>query len=522
MVKTRAEELAEQQKEISVSEFFEKNRHLLGFDNPLRALSTTVKELVDNSLDACEEMRVLPDIKIEIKQFQETRFEVSVLDNGPGVVKEQIPRVFAKLLYGSKFGRNKQSRGQQGIGVSASVLYGQLTTGKAAKIISKIGKNKPAHYYELKIDINRNEPHILRDHVVDLSQDHGTKVLIELEGKYQKGKQSVEEYLRQVAIANPHAEIVYLSPLKETFRFKRAVAKLPKEPKAIKPHPYGIEIGVIMRMLSLSKAKSLQGFFASEFSRVSTNLAKEICNKAQVSPTIKPKEVSHEESEKLIKAIRETKISSPPLDCLSPIGEQAIIEGLKKEVKGDFYAAVSRRPSVYRGNPFLVEVGIIYGGEVPKDEPIRVVRLANKVPLQYQQSACAVTKSVINTSWRNYGLSQSRGALPIGPVLLMVHIASVWVPFTSEAKEAIAHYPEIIKQIKLALQDVGRKLGSYIRKTVRVKEQQDRINLFENYIPELAGSLSDLTGEKKTVLEEHLHKVFKKSLKAILPNGQKE
>lgn len=525
MVKTKAEELAEQQKEISVSQFFEKNRHLLGFDNPLRALSTAVKELVDNSLDATEEMQVLPDVKVEIKQIAETRFEVSVFDNGPGIVKEQIPKVFAKLLYGSKFGRNCQGRGQQGIGVSASLLYGQLTTGKAAKITSKIGKNKPAHYYELKIDINKNEPQILRDQIVDLPFDHGTKVVIELEGKYQKGRQGVDEYLKQVAIANPHVEIIYINPLKEKIVFKRAVTKLPKEPKSIKPHPYGVEIGILMRMLSLSRAKTLQGFFANEFSRVSSNLARQICEKVQVPYDVKPVLVNHEQCEKLIKSIKETKISSPPLDCLSPIGEKAIVEGLKKEIKGEFYTAISRRPSVYRGYPFLIEVGLVYGGELLADESIRVIRLANKVPLQYQQSACAITKSVINTSWRNYGLSQSKGALPTGPILLMVHIASVWVPFTSEAKEAIAHYPEIIKQVKLALQDIGRKLGSYIRKTVKVKEQQERVNLFERYIPELANSLSSLTGEKKEDITKDLEKIFKKTLKQNLfeiENDKKE
>ena len=524
MVKYRAEELAKGQREISVSEFFEKNRHLLGFDNPLRALSTTVKELVDNSLDACEEMKVLPEIKVEIRQLTETRFEINVLDNGPGVVREQIPKVFAKLLYGSKFGRNTQSRGQQGIGVSASVLYGQLTTGKAAKIISKIGKNKSAHYYELKIEINKNEPLILKDQVVDFALDHGTKVEIELEGKYQKGKQSVEEYLKQTAIANPHAEIIYFNPLKEKIVFKRAVDKLPKEPKAIKLHPHGVEIGMFLRMAHESKSRNLQGFFSNEFSRISSNLAKKICDKVKVDCKMEPKLLTHVQADALVKGIRETKIMAPPLDCLSPIGEKAIIEGLKKEIRADFYTAITRRPKVYRGFPFEIEVGLCFGGDLPSDDLIRLIRLANKVPLQYQQGACAITKSVVQTSWRNYGLSQSKGALPAGSVVLLVHIASVWVPFTSEAKEAIAHYPEIIRELKLALQDIGRKLGSYIRKTVKVKEQRERASLFEKYIPEVASSLAVLSGEKKNNIEEQLKKILKKSLKEILqeiPDGDK-
>src|SRR3989344_1471447 len=450
MVKTKAEELALEQREISVAAFFEKNRHLLGFDNPLRALSTTVKELVDNSLDACEEMKVLPEVKVEIKQVNENRFIISVQDNGPGIVKEQIPKVFAKLLYGSKFFKYKMSRGQQGIGVSASVLYGQLTTGKPAKIISRIGKGKPAHYYELRIDIHKNEPEIVKDDIVNFELDHGTKVEIELEGKYQKGRQSVEEYLKQAAIANPHLNLIYVSPLKEKINFPRVVNNLPKEPKAIKPHPYGVEIGVLLRMSKGTKAKTIQSFFEKEFSRVSNNVAKEICDKAKVDLKLDPKEINHEQAEALINAIKNTKISSQPLNCLSPIGEEALLKGLQKEIKADFYAAVTRRPSVYRGFPFQVEAAVCFGGELStnNEELVRVIRFANKVPLQYQQSACAITRSVINTSWRNYGLSQSKSALPSGPVVILVHIASVWVPFTSEAKEAIAHYPEIIKEIK--------------------------------------------------------------------------
>lgn len=522
MVVHKAEELAKAQRDISVSEFFEKNRHLLGFDNPLRALSTTIKELVDNSLDATEEMEVLPDIKIEIKQLEETRFKVAVSDNGPGVVKEQIPKVFAKLLYGSKFGRNKQGRGQQGIGVSASVLYGQLTTGKPAIITSRIGKKKPAHNYHLKIDIIKNEPHIIKDQIVDFALDHGTKVEIELEGKYQKGRQGVEEYVRQTAIANPHANITFISPVKERFSFKRVIQKLPKEPKSIKPHPYGVEVGIILRMAHQSRTRNLQGFLSSEFSRVSTKLAKQICENSSVKCDMKPKDLHHNEADALIKTIRNTKIMAPPLDCLSPIGEKALVEGLRSEIKGDFYTSITRRPSVYRGFPFLVEVGLVYGGELSSDDLVRVVRLANKVPLQYQLGACAITKSVVQTGWRNYGLSQSKGALPSGPVYLLVHIASVWVPFTSEAKEAIAHYPEIIKELKLSLQDVGRKLGGYIRKTVKAKEQQDRVNLFEKYIPELASSLSSLTKESKDKIVKDLNKILKKSLKSILAEDGKE
>jgi len=518
-----AEKLAKEQREISVSQFFTKNKHLLGFDNPRKALSTTVKELVDNSLDATEEINILPEIIVEIKQLNDTRFIVTVEDNGPGIVKEQIPKIFAKLLYGSKFFKMAQARGQQGLGVSSSVLYGQLTTGKSAVITSKISRNKPAHYYELQIDTKKNEPNVIKDMIIEWDKDHGTKVKIELEGFYQKGKQSVDEYLKQTAIVNPHLNLIYINPEKYKLEFPRVTKELPKKSKEIKPHPYGVELGVLMQMLQDTKATTLQSFLQNDFCRVSAKVAKEICKKAGIYEKSRPKRIAREEVENLLKAIKETRIIAPPTDCLSPIGEELTLKGLKKEINADFYTTVTRPPSVYRGFPFQIETGIAFGGDIPKDEQIKLLRFANKVPLQYQQSACAITKSVINTAWRNYGLSQSRGALPIGPVILLVHIASVWVPFTSESKEAIAHYPEIIKEIKLALQDIGRKLVVYIRKHIKSKEQKEKIDLFEKYIPELAYSLSKLTNHEKDEIESKLKKLLKKELPTLeAENGAKE
>ncbi len=518
-----AQELAKQQKEISVSQFFERNRHLLGFDSPVKALATAVKEMVDNSLDACEEMHILPEVIVVIKETEQGRYLVSVEDNGPGIVKEQIPRVFAKLLYGSKFHRFKQGRGQQGIGVSASVLYGQLTTGKPSRISSRISPKKPAHYYELHIDITKNEPEIIVDKEIEwMNKDHGTKVEVEMEGKYQKGRLSVDEYVKQTAISNPHLNLVYINPLKEKVEFKRVTTELPKETKEIKPHPYGIELGVLIRMLKGTDSRNLRSFLSNEFSRLSSAVADEILTKANLSPDLKPQQIQHQDADKIFKAIQQAKIMAPPTDCLSPIGEELLLKGLKKEMPADFYAAVSRSPAVYRGNPFQIEVAIAYGGQLPGDELVRLIRFANKVPLIYQQSACAITKSVLGTDWKNYGLQQSKGALPSGPAVIVVHIASVWVPFTSESKEAIASYPDITKEMKLALQECGRKLNAYIRKNVRAKEAKERVSLFEKYIPEVADALADLTGEKKTELIVKLQKILKKGLPALMAEANGE
>jgi DNA topoisomerase-6 subunit B len=485
-----ATDLAKQQREISVSEFFAKNRHLLGFDNPSKALLTTVKEGVDNSLDACEEAGILPAIRVAIQQLSESRFRVCIEDNGPGIVRSQVPKIFGSLLYGSKFHRLRQSRGQQGIGISAAGMYGLLTTGKPIGILTRTGPRKEAHHFELVIDTKKNAPKVKRDEVVKWDKPHGTRVEIELEGGYRGGQHSVDAYIRQISLANPHAEIIYEPPKAEAHGkehvFPRVSNEIPPETAEIQPHPYGVELGVLMQMLRDTKARNVRSCLQGDFSRVSARTATQILETAKVAPSRRPGDTTREEAERIHQAIQTTKIMAPPTDCIAPIGEDLIETALRSEVDADLYASVSRRPTVYRGNPFLIEVGLAYGGELSADDSITVYRYANRVPLQYQQGACAVTKAVTGTDWRSYQLQQPRGALPIGPLLLMVHIASVWVPFTSESKEAIAHYPEIIKEIRLGLQECGRKVAAHIRKRRREADAQKKHDYIVKYIPQVA------------------------------------
>ncbi|HLC96481.1 MAG TPA: DNA topoisomerase VI subunit B [Candidatus Nanoarchaeia archaeon] len=507
-------ELAKKQREIGVAEFFARNRHLLGFDNKRKALMTTIKEAVDNSLDACEEARVLPEVSVEVIDMGNEKFRVIVEDNGPGIVKKQIPHIFARLLYGSKFFKLSQSRGQQGIGISASVLYAQLTTGKPAKIISKIGAKNDAHYYELKVDTQQNRPEIIKEEVVPWEKEHGTKIELDLEGSYVGGSQSIDQYLKQTAIVNPHVTIVYTNPKAEQIIFARATEELPKQTVDIKPHPYGVELGVLMSMLKTTEARTLQAFLNQEFSRVGSGTAKQICENAALLPNTKPLEITREMAEKLYGGISKTKIIAPPTDCISPIGEELLEKGLRKEINAEFYCATTRPPAVYRGNPFIVEAALAYGGEQPSEEAARLMRYANRVPLLYQPGACAVSKAVINTAWRNYGLSQSKGALPIGPLSIAVSINSVWVPFTSESKEAIAHYPEIIKEIKLALQDCGRKLSLFIHKKQRIQMEGAKRSYIETYIPHVAEALKDLVGygvKEEEKVKEYLKEILEKN-----------
>ena len=536
-----AVEMGARQREISVSEFFTKNRHLLGFDNPRKALLTCVKEAVDNALDAAEEAGILPDVVVRVEVVapgdaaappasQATRFRVTVSDNGPGIVRQQIPPIFAKLLYGSKFHRLRMSRGQQGIGISAAGMYAQLTTGKPVQITSRTGPRAAAHYFEVSIDTKKNEPRIFESKKIDWEHPRGTQVVLEIEGRYQMGRASVDEYLEQTAIANPHVDLVYYTPDGDTRKFPRTIQELPPQPKEIKPHPYGIEFGMLLRMLHDTTSHSLAGFLTGDFSRVSPAIAAEICKTARLSTGMRPRTIHGAQAEALYQAIQATRIMAPPSNCLSPIGERAILHGLYKQIKGDFYTAVTRPTAVYRGNPFVIEAGLAFGrgpesvavvtdapaaplaeGEATDDdaELARVIRYANRVPLLYQQSACATFKAVLETAWRNYGVAQSRGALPAGPMVVFVHMASVWVPFTSESKEAIADYDEIRKEIKLALQECGRRLGVFLRRRERAKSEFRRRNIFELYIEEVVEACARLKGGKlaKDKLRAQLQKM---------------
>jgi len=490
-----AETMARQQREISVSEFFSKNRHLLGFDNPRKALLTAVKEAVDNSLDACEDAAILPEMDIEIRDLGSDRFRVGVRDNGPGIVRGQIPNIFGKLLYGSKFHRLKMSRGQQGIGISAAGMYGQLTTGKGILVVTRTTARKPALFMELRIDTKKNRPEVLREGEVVWEADHGTEVTLELSGKYQRGRQSVDEYVRQTAVANPHVRIRYRAPDGAVVHYERTTDQLPPPVEAIKPHPHGVELGVLQVMLKDSPARSLQAFLQQEFSRVSARVAEQICEKAALSPRAYVSRVNRTQVEQLLKGISETRIMAPPTNCVAPIGEAQLVKGLESVVPAAFYASTTRPPAVYRGNPFIIEAALAYGGGGQEgDQPARLFRFANRVPLLYQQGGCCSASATTHVNWKNYGVQQPRGSLPVGPLTIVVHMASVWVPFTSESKEAIASYPEIEEEMTLALQECGRKLRIFLSRKKRDAEQDRKRSYIQMYLPHIGVGLRELIG----------------------------
>lgn len=487
-----AQKLAKGQKEISVSEFFEKNRQILGFDSPVKSLIMGVKEAVDNALDACEEAQILPDISVKIDRVDQKEYRVTVEDNGPGIVSTSMPNVFGRLLYGSRFHAVRQSRGQQGIGISATIMFGQITTGKPATARSKVEGAEAAKEIDIIIDTKKNMPVLLREDYIPWNDvPHGTRVTFYMNGRYVNGRQSVYEYLRQTAIVNPHACITFIDPEGKKYVFDRATDQMPPRTKEIKPHPDGIELGTLMNMIKATKERSLVKFLQNDFNRVSERVAKEICSASALPETTRPTHMTLESCKQLLEGIGKVKIMAPQVDCLSPIGDKLIRKGLKhvlEEVKPEFYAPpVTRDPKVHSGNPFLVEVGIVYGGGLPKDQQVQIYRFANRVPLLYQQGACVITKAIENTDWRRYGLEQRGGSgIPFGPAIILVHVASTKIPFTSEAKEAISSIPNIQEEIQLALKACGRNLKTHLNKKERKSKTRAKFEIVQEIIPLMA------------------------------------
>ena len=513
--KTKAHQLAKEQRDIPVSEFFEQNRHILGFDNPTHSLITAVKEGVDNSLDACEQAGILPELRIEVGNLEKDELSIAIEDNGPGIVEENVPNVFGRLLYGSRFGSGKQSRGQQGIGISAAIMYGQLTTGRSATISTRISEEHLAIRITMKLDtrnnrgnVERTEDFVWKDELAESDEDgiypeksHGTRIEFAIKGRYREARPSVLEYLKSTSIVNPHAKIIFINPEKKKFVFDRGTDKNPELPsEGIKPHPHGVELGQLMRMAHHSSEHQMGKFLRNDLSSMGAKSIREVLQKSRLSPLVRPQDLTRIEAKGMIEAFKTTTIRTPTSGVLVPIGPKLIKLGLKQvleEYRPDFYTLpISRSPSVFAGTPFLAEVGMVYGGNLPKDQPIQMLRFANRVPLLYQAGGCAITKAIQSINWRQYGLDQRGGkGTPNGPAIILVHVASTNIPFTSEAKEAIADISEIKKEIKLALRNNAKTLARHLKKQKKREKVTEKFDLVKKILPAIAEKTSSVVGQ---------------------------
>ena len=520
-----AQKLASNQKQVAISEFFEKNKHFLGFDSLARSLITAVKEAVDNALDACEEARILPTIRIQITKLDPKKdiIKLIVEDNGPGIPQKSIEKVFGQLLFGSRFHAIRQSRGQQGIGITGVVMYCQLTTGRTTHVRSKIATEPTAAVVDIGLDTRKNKAtkanagREMWYNEDGSSKEHGTEVTAQMKAKYQKGRQSVWQYLRMTSIVNPHAEIIFIDPDGEKHHWTRVTERLPTKVESIKPHPHGIELGQLQRMVAESNDLNLNHFLLNNFSGVTNRARKELCQAAELEGTRKMKTLKGDDIRHLLEAFQgerlfkgqPAKLLKPPTNCLSPIEEILIKKGLSKTIDSRFVTTLTRVPNVTQGNPFQVEVGLIFGGSMAGDKPVEILRFANRVPLMYQQGGCLLTKAIESVDWRQYGLDQAGGkGVPKGPAAILVHLASTNVQFTSEAKEALADNGEVMEEARKAMLEMGRGLRKHLEKKKKMAKTKEKFELINDILPAIAEKSAQLLNRPVPELSGSITKIM--------------
>ena len=586
--------------QISPSEFFYRNRDLAGFSNPTRSLYTAVREFVENSLDACDHSGIYPNIHMIIKAVDPDKpdpkqYILTVKDNGPGIPSKHVPLAFGTVLYGSKFGL-KQARGMFGLGATMAILYGQITTNRPVKVKSN-NDGKLRHDYEILLDIQKNKPVILKNEEKP-SSEKGLSVSICLEGDYAKAGTKIRDYVYQTSLITPYATITFDDPKGEKFNHKAIIRTMPPSPTIIAPHPYGIDVETIRRMLvdthyqipnvddkmiekirkelGMSKKKfsyneimkktvkkwksltrpvrvvialmsfleadfeklqririedvdlrnnkliywdystsetlaadmdtesvyykqlantvqgeSLTQFLTKRFQRVGPTSAAEFCKFAKFKPEIRVGNMSDQDLVKLSDALQTYEgFRSPDPTCLAPLGEAPLAKGIARRFEPDFMAVVQRTASAYSGFPFVIEMGIAYGGNI-KSRGTKVYRFANRIPLLYDEGSDVVLKVVNDTDWNRYKVKNDSA-----PLIIVSHICSTRVPYKTVGKENVADRPEIERELRLALQFLSRKLSGYMSKKGQAEMAKKRANLYSKYLPLIAQFCTELAEKK--------------------------
>ncbi len=524
MQQASAESIFKEFKEHSISEFFRKNSQMLGYSGKVRSLTTIVHEYVTNSLDACEEAGILPEISVSITEISENKYLITVSDNGPGIPSKLVGKAMATILAGTKFHRYLQQRGQQGIGAAGCTMYSLITTGKPIHVKSSTGKE--GYECDISIDIKTNKPIMSNlEKRTDISS--GTVI----EGtfgdiKYEESDHGVYEYLKRTALSNPHTSIKLTSPDGKDYVFIRSVNEMPKRPKEIKPHPLGIGTNDLIDFAHKSESKKLSSFLVDTFSRVTPGKVTELKEFAKnIDFEKNPADLTWEEAEILVKSFKEIKWVAPEMDAMSTIGDKQIETAIKNILNPTFVSVVERKPRVFKGGiPFVVEAGIAYGGDAGKktsaikvdDEKVQnvegsILRFANKVPMLFDASSCAITEAAKSIQWKRYGITN----FDEEPVSVMVNISSVYVPYSGVGKQAVAQEDEIVEEIKLALMDCGRTLQRYISGVKNKKEQESRYKTIMRYVDQLSSDLAEITGNESEDIKHGLISIIENRYKEL-------
>ena len=482
--------------EISAADFFYRNRDIAGFTNPSRAIFAAIRELIENSLDAAESLRIPPEIYVRLSYegegSPETQiYKLRVEDNGIGIQPRHIPSAFGQVLFGSKY-KLKQQRGTFGLGGKMAILYGQITTHQPATVTSSTGITK-IYEYKLMIDIQKNRPLIMdRKVLINKERWRGTVVEFTLEGDYLRAMPKILDYFKQTAMVNPYANLTFVDPKGRLYKFTRVTKDMPAPPQETKPHPYGVDVELLQRLIQVTPYKTMQEFLKNHFHRVGEITAQKFLEFSNLSPSKNPKKLSHEEIVRLMHMLKKYKDFLPPdASCLSPLGEELLKAGILKELKPEFAVVHQRRPATYAGHPFIIETGIAYGGEVPKRGTFILYRFANRIPLLYDEASDISMRVITTMNWRRYRV------MPDMPIAILVHICSTKVPYKTVGKEFIADRPEVRREIANGLREVARQIGHFMSKREHVDREKKRLGIFNKYLPKIAQFSTKLAGKEK-------------------------
>jgi len=495
--------------EISPADFFYRNRDIAGFTNPARAIFSSVRELVENSLDATEYAMVPPNIYLRLSFVGEAGpeagiYKLRIMDNGSGIPPRHIPSAFGQVLFGSKY-KLKQTRGTFGLGGTMSILYGQITTHQPAYVVSSTGISK-IYTYKIMIDIQKNRPIVLdRKILLNKERWRGTIVEFSLEGDYFRAMSKILEYLKQTALVNPYANITFVDPKGRLYKFMRATTKMPSPPKETLPHPYGVDVETLQRLMHITRCNNMLEFMKTHFHRVGELTASKFLTFAEIPASKNPKKLKREEIVRLVQMMKRFKDFLPPdASCLSPLGEELLRTGILKELKPEFTAVRQRKPATYAGHPFIVETAIAYGGDIPKKGDFVLYRFANRIPLLYDEASDVSFRVIKGINWRRYKVSSDM------PIAILVHICSTKVPYKTVGKEFIADRPEVKREVLNGIREVARELQHFLSRREHVERERRRLSVFSKYLPKIAQFSTELAGREEPPNIERLLESVKK------------
>lgn len=487
----------------STAEYFAKNLQQVGFSSPVKAVLTTLKESMDNSLDACEEAGILPSIIVEIKKVGKggarstDLIEISVEDNGPGLEATDMTKVFGEYLASSKFGRGRCSRGQQGIGISAATTWAQLTNAAGVQVISKTKSMRKAVRAQVDVDIKGNRGVVKNKETFQWDKNHGTRVTFRIDGRIQlKGDGGLLTYLEGTTLVNPHLELNYTLLDNPSVHIERVSDTIPQVPPATLPHPHTMKLGEFITHAGVYGKVTLRKFLKTGFSRITDSTIKDFQGYGVTKTLLdthlsKIKEVQFK---KTFQAIQETELPNPSTKSVLTVGEESLSKSILRIGEVDFFSVVTRKPKICDYKPVVIEVALArFLNRGKEDGSVQLLRFANRVPLQFDKGACAITKAIESVNWRAYGLSQSKNSLPQGPYIFAVSVVSPFIKFKNASKETIDASDELVDEIRLAVMRAGQKLSRHIKREAKAADLERKTAHIEKFGPVLVETLVRLT-----------------------------